>query len=69
MRFSRDQRKNAKQHKIPLVRIVVDGLHLGEETGVDVSGPAPKFVADELRRLIHEWKEASEAANGRRRVH
>lgn len=68
-RFSREQRKAAIATKSPLVRIVVDGMHLGDDSACDVSGAAPAFVADRLRDLIREWREASDAVQGRKTIH
>lgn len=67
--FSRDQRVLARKQETLLVRIIIDGAHMHEESYVDISGPAPKFVTDEIARVIDAWKEASEAVSGKFMLH
>lgn len=67
--FSRDQRVLARKQEVLLLRVIIDGAHTREETYVDISGPAPQFVVDEIARVIDAWKEASEAVSGKFLLH
>lgn len=67
--FSRDQRVSARNQNTLLVRIIIDGAHMNDESYVDISGPAPAFVTEELTKVIDAWKEASEAISGKFMLH
>lgn len=60
--FSADQKRRARATKAKLVRLVIDGLHLGpKEIYVDVSGPCPQHIVAKFEDLLDEWAEANEA--------
>lgn len=58
--FPRDYRRDAKAQGRRLVRVQVDGLHLGGEA-VETVGAAPEWVALELLDVLRRWREASES--------
>jgi len=58
--FSGDQRKEANNRGMALVRLQIDADHLAPTAeSFDLSGPAPTWVVARVRELVEDWQEAS----------